>query len=71
MCSDQQMIQEFESKRTSQKQFNLGGIPPKDGNWPTWAADVGRSLYPIQYTLSEVKIYKMKPNYKNVSEKFD
>jgi hypothetical protein len=49
-----QMREEYDSKRSSHQEAYLGSRPSTDGRWETWAANVGESPYPVEYTLTEV-----------------
>ena len=48
---------QVKSKITTVNEINIGGTPPEDGNWKTWAATVAQNPMPILYELSSIADY--------------
>ena len=47
-------VNNFESNRTTVRQYFLGSKPTSDGNWVTWAAQSANEPYPILYEMTSI-----------------
>ena len=56
-----QFAEEFDKIRTNLHLSYIGSIPSMDGDWKTWAKDTGENPFPIQYTLSPVRLISFYP----------
>ena len=52
--SSESNLNKVRSKVTTVKELNVGGNPPEDGNWKTWATTVRDRPMPISYELEGI-----------------
>ena len=50
--STTETLSKIQSKIQTQTEVTIGGTPPEDGNWRTWAASVRERPMPIKYELT-------------------